>query len=73
MYIIFTIHIEAQILDLEHMQKKHALVLCEKLALKGIRFIPVKNHIIFFCINEEVRTVTIARILYGRRDWVNLL
>lgn len=53
--------------------KRHALVRDERLATKGYRALPVKNHIIFYKVNEQEQAVDIVRILYGRRDWVNLL
>jgi toxin ParE1/3/4 len=62
---------ERNILDLEHMPKKYALVPNEKLARKGIRFIPVKNYIIFYFADEK--SVTIVRVIYGRRDWRNIV
>ena len=43
------------------------------LAEKGIRFVMIKNYIMFYTINEEEKTVTIIRFLYGRRDWKNIL
>ena len=32
----------------------------------GVRFIPVKNYIVFYTVNTD--TVSIARIMYGARD-----
>jgi plasmid stabilization system protein ParE len=40
---------------------------------KEIRFLQVKNYLIFFRINIEKKEVSIIRILYARRDWVNIL
>jgi toxin ParE1/3/4 len=43
------------------------------LASKGFRMIAVKNHLVFFIIREEAKSVSIMRILYGRRDWLRIL
>lgn len=61
------------IITLEDMPLRNALVADERLAYKGIRKIMSDNYIIFYFVNEESKTVTIIRILYGRRDWITLL
>ena len=33
-----------------------------------VRFIPYKNYIIFYKVNDENMTVTVTRIMYGGRD-----
>lgn len=58
---------------LEDMPLRNALVADDRLAYIGIRKIMVDNYIIFYVVTEESKTVTIIRILYGRRDWINLL
>ncbi|MGH4121235.1 type II toxin-antitoxin system RelE/ParE family toxin [Clostridium sp.] len=55
------------------MPLRNALVNYERLAYIGIRKIMVDNYIVFYIANDESKTVTIIRILYGRRDWINLL
>lgn len=32
---------------------------------QGVRFIPIKNYLLFYTINNETHTVSISRILYG--------
>lgn len=61
------------ILELEEMPLRNALVLDEGLALDGIRKLIIDNYIVFYIVDEGKQTVTIIRILYGRRDWANLL
>lgn len=34
----------------------------------GVRRLPVKNHLIYFGIDEDARRVQVTAILYGRRD-----
>ncbi len=61
------------IFELEEMPLRNALVIDERLALVGIRKLIIDNYIIFYIVDEGRRIVTIIRILFGRRDWVNLL
>lgn len=65
--------ISEAIFDLEEMPYRHGLVADETLAVQGIRKLVVEKHTVFYHINEEYTTVTIIRILYNRRDWINLL
>jgi addiction module RelE/StbE family toxin len=39
----------------------------------GIRHIAVKNYFLFYTIEEDKEIVSIIRIMYARRDWINLL
>lgn len=59
--------------SLEEMPLRNALVADESLAYKGIRKIMVDNYIVFFNVSGENNTVTVVRILYGRRNWISLL
>jgi len=43
----------------------------EHLASKGLRFTLVKNHMLFFRVNEKA--INVERFLYGPRDWINIL
>ena len=65
--------IERTVNSLSIMPDRYALVKDDVLARLGFRFIPVNNYLIFYIIREEMKTVTIQRFLYGRRDWVNIL
>ncbi len=40
---------------------------------QAIRFLQVKNYMIFFRINNDMKEISIIRILYARRDWINIL
>mgnify|MGYP000763990772 CR=1 FL=1 len=35
----------------------------------GIRFVPVKNYLLFYIVRGDARTVYVLRFLYGRRNW----
>lgn len=61
------------IISLEDMPLRNALVDDERLAQKGLRKTILDNYIIFYIVNAEKKLVTIIRILYGKRDWINLL
>jgi len=43
------------------------------LAKKGLRWIGVKNYMMFYKIIEKEEKVSIIRFLYGRRNWKNIL
>lgn len=61
------------ILTLEELPLRNSLVTDEKLSKRGIRKLLIDNYIVFYLVSEQQRTVTIIRILYGRRDWLNLI
>ena len=65
--------IEASLTTLEDMPQKYAPVTDERLALMGYRKLLVKNYIVFFTIDEKAKVVDVERILYARRDWLNIL
>ena len=51
----------------------YPLVRDDRLAALGYRPLVVKNYIAFYVVNEKEKTVDVDRILYGRRDWKNVL
>lgn len=61
------------IFGLAEMPLRNPLVADERLSLQGIRKIIVDNYLVFYLVAEGQRTVTIIRVLYSRRDWINLL
>lgn len=65
--------IKEAVMSLAELSTRHALVVDEKLAVQGIRKFMVDNHIVFYVVSEKDATVTVVRILYGRRDWISLL
>ena len=65
--------IKSDITELDTMSKRFALVSDEHLAQKGFRSIPVENYIIFYIVNENVKTVNIISVMHNKRDWINLL
>jgi len=65
--------IDEKILSLKENPARIALVRDRFLASKGFRMIVVKSHLVFFVLREESKTVSVMRILYGRRDWLRML
>lgn len=65
--------IQEAILELEAMPYRYAIVRDERLASQEIHMLSVDNHIVFYVVSEMNRIVTIVRILYGRREWRQLL
>lgn len=61
------------IFELEHMPLRNALVRDERLANQGIRKLVVEQYIVFYSVSEADATVTVIRILYGKRNWCDLL
>jgi len=51
----------------------YSLVRSERLAAVGYRQITVKNYSVFYTVNVKEKIVFIERILYGSRDWTNIL
>jgi toxin ParE1/3/4 len=52
---------------------RHPKVKDSWLAGRGVRFFPVRNHIVVYAVRETKRQVVVLRFLYGRRDWISLL
>lgn len=49
--------------------------LCNDALLRawGIRFVPVKNYLLFYVVREAEGTVYVIRFLYAKRAWQNIL
>lgn len=43
------------------------------LASNGIRMQMINNYIAFYVIREEIKSITILRIIHSRRDWISIL
>lgn len=61
------------IMSLSRMPERFPLVQDNYLASLGIRTIPVGNYLIFYVVNREERQVNISRVLYGKRNWIEIL
>ncbi|GHU50654.1 hypothetical protein FACS1894127_6200 [Clostridia bacterium] len=49
------------------------LVRDDALAAQGYRGMFVDSYAVFYVIAESEKTVNVSRVLYGRRNWVDLL
>ena len=54
--------------SLESMPERNPLYKEEPWNSHGVRFIPIRNYLVFYTINIETDTVSIVRIMYGARD-----
>lgn len=54
--------------SLESMPERNPLYKEEPWRSQGIRFIPVKNYLVFYTVNKADNVVLILRIMYGGRD-----
>lgn len=61
------------ILSLQTMPDRHRLVSDEHLASRGVRMFPVGNYLVFYTVNQSAMTVSVVRVLYGRREWEVIL
>jgi plasmid stabilization system protein ParE len=65
--------VEEAIANLAVMPQKCPPVTDKRLARIGYRKLIVKNYIIFFTVNEEIKVVDVERILFARRNWRHIL
>ena len=65
--------IKKEILTLDKMPFRYAVVNEEPYRSMWVRRIPVENYTAFYVVDENERTVHIFRILYNRREWQYLL
>jgi len=65
--------ISNKILELEYMPFRNEIVKDERLSIQGIRKFIIDNYIVFYSVSENMKMVTIIRVLYGKRNWIDLL
>lgn len=54
--------------SLESTPERNPLYKNEPWHSQGVRFLPVKNYLLFYVVNKQTSTVSISRILYGGMD-----
>ena len=64
---------DKNIRTLADMPEGYPLANDEYLRNMGIRFISVKNYIIFYTVNITKQMVYVVRVLYGKRNWIDIL
>ena len=62
-----------EITSLEKMPERYGYVHDEYLASLGIRMTIVENYLTFYLVDRTALTVTIIRMLHGRRAWISIL
>ena len=60
--------LEQAILSLDEMPERYHLYDKEPWRERNLRIMPVDNYLVFYIPRSEVKTVTVIRIMYGRRD-----
>ena len=65
--------IKKEILTLNKMPFRYAVVSEEPYRSMGVRRIPIENYTAFYVVDEDGRAVHIFRIIYNRREWQYLL
>ena len=65
--------IEIALRGLNEMPNRFKLMEREPWTSRGLRQMPVDNFIVFYIANIENKTVTIIRIMYGKRNFDDIL
>ncbi len=60
--------LEEAILSLDEMPERYQLYDKEPWRERNLRIMPVDNYLVFYIPQEEDKTVTVIRVMYGRRD-----
>ena len=71
----YRLRLEAQssIANLKTFPCKHPIIKDLFLSFYEIRYIQIKNHLAFYKVIEETKTIYVIRFLYARSDWKRIL
>ena len=58
---------------LEEMPNIYSFVNDEYLFQKGLKYVRIKNYLMFYTIDENVKIVNVIRFLHGRMNWQYIL
>ena len=64
---------QEEIFSLADMPERYPIVSDCYLASLGFRVTSVGNYLIFYIVKKELNHVDIIRVLYGKRNWIDLL
>jgi len=64
---------EDAISGLSTMPERHEIVRDEWAGSRHIRKLLIDNYIVFYMIDGSALKVSVIRVLYMRRDWINLI
>lgn len=65
--------LDKNIRTLVDMPEGYPLANDEYLRNMGIRFISVKNYMVFYTVSTVKQKVYVIRVLYGKRNWIDIL
>ena len=65
--------IKVEIYKLQDNPLIYAIIKDEIIKNKKIRKIKVNNYIVFYKVNESNKIIYIVRIMYARRNWINII
>ena len=65
--------IETALLSLRQLPMRHGVIGEGLFAAKEIRKMPAENYIVFYTVDTALKEVNVLRVMYGRRDWQNLI
>ena len=57
-----------EVRSLESLPERNPLYQDEPWHSQGVRFLRVKNYLVFYTVNPDADTVSVARIMYGGRN-----
>lgn len=60
--------LEEAILSLDEMPERYHLYDKEPWQERNLRIMPVDNYLVFYIPQDDDKTVTVIRVMYGRRD-----
>ena len=71
----YRLRLEAQshFANLKTFPCKHPIIQDLFLSFYEIRYIHIKNHLAFYKVIEETKTIYVIRFLYARSDWKRIL
>ncbi|MGD6776713.1 MULTISPECIES: type II toxin-antitoxin system RelE/ParE family toxin [Bacillaceae] len=65
--------ISESVLGLEQFPYKSPILQEEEFASKEYRKLIIHNFLVFYIVSEEKKQVYVIRLLYGKRNWIELL
>lgn len=65
--------LEENILNLKDMPYRFKAYEQEPWKTRGLRTMPVDNYLVFYIPNDDTQTVTVIRVMYGRRNTLKQL
>ena len=64
---------DKEVSTLETMPERYGYVKDEHLASLGFRMTMTGKYLLFYIVDHTAKTVTVIRVLHGRRDWISIL